>query len=340
MRTTITDIAKATGFSIATVSMILSGKDRRISESTREKVLAAAKEMNYRPNQAAVKLKLGKSQTIGVIIPDISNSYYASMVKGLEDSCSRRGYSLILCNSQDNWDKELDCISTLDSKGIDGLVLCPSANASNEKLQITIDKLKEIGVPLIQTALLPKDSEGSCVTVDSYLGGRLAAEHLCKLGHKDVAIITGPMYLKPAKDRVQGFMDVMEKYGHPVPEESIISGDYSYECGLRVAHDVLNTGCTAVFASNDMVALGLIHALRREGLRIPEDISVVGYDNILASGIAEVALTTISQPVFELGASLGTLLCDMIENKVEDPRRIIFEPTLVVRESTGPVPEH
>ena len=342
MRTTIKDIAEKTGFSIATVSMILSGKDRRISEATRQLVLAAAKEMNYRPNQAAVNLKLNRSMTIGLICPDISNDFYAGIAKGLEEACSKRGFSLMLCNTLGSWERELEYIEILESKGIDGVIIFNAPSMPNDRMYEAAEKLSQDNIPVIQTDHFPehKDFDNcSFVVTDFYKGGALAAEHLLELGHKRAAIITGPRKFNAALLRANGFKDVMAKAGCPVAPENEFEGDYSYGYGLKVAEDIQKTGATAVFCSNDMMALGLIHQLIQNGVKVPEDVSVVGFDGVFAGEISEVALTTVAQPTYEIGLRAGDMICDIAEKKAESGQEVNFEPSIIIRSSTAKAKE-
>ncbi len=340
MRTTIKDIAERTGFSIATVSMVLSGKDRRISEPTRAKVLEVAKELNYRPNQAAVNLKLNRSMTIGLVCPDISNEYYASIAKGIEDVCRTRGFSLMLCNTSGSWEREFEYLEILESKGVDGVMIFNAPNASTENMRRLAERLAQDNLPVVHADYLPEIDRSlpnwSYVVADSYVGGRVAAEHLWDLGHRRICIFSGPPQFNTVRKRVLGFENVLEERGGCIEPGLKFYGDFSFNCGLSQAKAVADCGCTAVFAANDMMALGLIHALRRMGLQVPGDISVIGFDNIFAGEIAEVALTTVDQSSFEVGQRAGRILCDAAEKKLSGPQDIHLIPRLIVRDSTGP----
>ncbi|MEA5051593.1 MAG: LacI family DNA-binding transcriptional regulator, partial [Oscillospiraceae bacterium] len=324
MRPTIRDIAARAGTSAATVSMVLSGKSERISQQTRDRILAIARELNYRPNQTAVNLKMNRSRTLGLIVSDIRNDYYASVARGLEDRCRKSGMSMLLCNSADSYTRETEYIEVLDSKGIDGVVLGMSSTGSIEKAKRSVELLQQKGIPFV---LLDRTITGpSCnsVSTDDTEGGRLAAEHLLSLGHTHIAVITGPDYLAGSRLRLSAFSARMREAGLRPEAGLTVHSDYSYAGGAKACAELLaRGGFSAVFAFNDMMALGACSVLRERGLRVPQDVSVMGFDDIFLSRIVDVPLTTIRQPMYEIGDKAGEILCGLIEGRAASP--ILFE---------------
>lgn len=338
MRTTIRDIATKTGFSIATVSMILNGKDSHISEKTRNIVLAAAKEMNYVPNHAAITFKSHRSHLLGLICPDITNDYYAKVASGLADASDGRGYNILLCNTGGSVEREKKYIDVFCSKNIDGAVIFNAAGATAEDIHSEIRKLESfnIAVRMEEFTECVDFRNTIYISPDYYGGGCLAAEHLLALGHKKVAMIEGPQQFAAAQNREKGFLQTMEKAGAPVPPQLRFPGSYVFESGVRNAAAIIESGVSAVFATNDMMAIGLIHELEKLGVRVPEDISVVGFDNTFLGEISEAHLTTINNPAYEVGYKTGEMLCDVIEKKAEPGAVAHLPMELVVRSSTAP----
>ncbi|MEA4912235.1 MAG: LacI family DNA-binding transcriptional regulator [Oscillospiraceae bacterium] len=336
MRATIKDIAARAGTSTATVSMVLNGKDDRISQGTRARVLDIAKELQYRPNQAAINLKVNRSGTLGLIVCDIRNDYYASIARGLEERARRCGMSVLLCNSGDSYDRETEYIEILDSKGVDGIVLGMSSTGSAQKAARTVELLTRRDIPFV---LLDRTMTGprcNAVAMDDEAGGRLAAEHLLALGHTRIAAITGPSYLSGSSLRLSGFRQALRANGVLLDETRIANSDYSYDGGADACRALLKKGgFTALFAFNDMMALGACGALKGAGLSVPGDISVLGYDDIFPGRIADVPLSTVRQPTFEMGERAAQILCNLCAGNAQQPTVAVFPPTLVARASTA-----
>lgn len=335
MRTTIKDIAAATGLSVTTVSLVLNDRPSGIPQTTKDRVFKAAKEMDYRPNQLAVGLVKKRTNTIGLLVPDIRNSFYSAIAKGAEDICRKTGWNMMLCNTGNKHKREQEYIKVLSSKGVDGIILGMSADGDNDKVSESCKLLKEQGIPYI---LLDRTARGSAVVVDHEKGGYLAAKHLLELGHRKIACITGSAYLQGSVSRLEGFRRAMREEGAPVDETLIVEGDYTQQGGEQGVDKLRGRDYTALFAFNDMMAYGAYKALRAEGLHVPDDVSVVGYDDIFFSEILETPLTTVRQPNDEIGAAAGELLIDIITNKIKS-KIIEFEPKLIVRKSTAPVKE-
>ncbi len=336
MRATIKDIAAIAGTSTATVSLALNGSDSRISEGTRERIVKIAKELNYRPNQAAVNLKLNKSRTVGLIVPDIRNDFYSYVAKGFEDACRRSGVSVMLCNTGDSYERETEYIEVLDSKGIDGIVVSMSSTGNREKAEKTLELLTARGIPFVLLDATAAKEDMNFVTIDSARGGALVAGHLRSLGHERIAVITGPLYLSGVSERLDGFLAAYTAEGAAFDKDLLVESDYSFEGGRAACERLLKKGgFSAIFAFNDMMAIGAYGVLRANGLHVPQDVSLVGFDDIFAASIIDVPLTTVRQPMYTMGERAAQVLCELTDGKAGEPQLIRYTPELIVRASTA-----
>lgn len=333
MKATIYDIAKATGVSIATVSKVLN-KTGRISEETRKKVLKAIEELGYEKSAIASALAGKNTYTIGFLLPDINNPFFAEVARGAEDAAFERGYSVLICSTDHREEKERAYLKTLRHKRMDGLVI-----ATGTTPRETLEELMDEGVRIV---LMSREIPGALigsVMVDNRFGGQLAAEHLLSLGHRKIGLIMEPLSIGSAHDIFRGFQKAVEG----TDAELFVSEEtgFGIEAGARLAGDLLaRHKVTALFAANDELAVGVLQACRERGIRVPEDLSVVGFDNTILSQIVTPALTTVAQPIYELGRRTVHLLMDGIENETQPKNREVLEPRLIVRESTAPPPTH
>lgn len=329
MGVTIKDIAEKANVSITTVSMIINNKGDSFSEETRKKVLEIVKEMNYKPNALARSLVTKKTKTIGLILPDITNPFYPEIARAIEDVANSLGYNLILCNTDNKVEKEIEYIEILKEKYVDGIIFTTSSFSNTRKFKDTIG---DIPILILDENLDMEYTHG--VFVDNIEGGYLAGKHLLDLGHRNIACITGPLVSKNSLDRLKGLEKAFLDYGFQIDENLIIEGSFKVESGME-AIDRLKWGSyTALFASNDMMAYGAYKALKGRGIRIPEDISIVGFDDLVFSQILEPGLTTIRQPTYKIGLTAIQILIDLIEEKNIDDKIIIYKPELIIRDST------
>lgn len=331
---TLKDIASLTGLSVSTISLIINNKPSRIPESTKIRVLNLVKELHYRPNQVALTLKKNKSKTIGIIVSDIQNSFYSGIAKGLEDECNKFGWNLILCNTSDRFEREYEYIEVLHSKGIDGIVLGMSATGSLKKAKKSIDLLDDKHIPFILLDRTMKTPTCNIVDVDSERGGYIATKHLIELGHTKIACVTGPTYLEGTYSRLKGFKKALHEYNYSTDSNMIYNGDYSYESGVSASKYFLGKDVSAIFAFNDIMAYGISQHFRTQGIIVPDDISIIGFDDIFYSQITDVPLTTIHQPTYQIGQKAGNILINIIEGIEKGPITFQFTPELVVRSST------
>lgn len=336
MATRLIDIAKKLGISVTSVSLVLNEKPNKIPESTRKLIRETAKDMEYTPNQIAISLKKKKTNTLGLIVPDIRNSFFANLARGIEDRCRELGYTLILCNTSDRHMRDTEYIKMLSSKNIDGVLYCMSSDSNKEILLESLKSLSSNNIPFI---LVDRhfDLKGvNSITLNHLKGGYIATDHLIKLGHKKIACITGPKNLTDAEDRLLGYLKALEEAKIQKDFSLIKEGKYDFGSGYEKTNDLVREGrkFSAIFACNDLMAYGAYKALKENGLRVPDDVSVMGYDDIYMSDIFEVPLTTIHQPVEELGVAATDKLIRMINKKEKETSKVIFEPELIIRNST------
>jgi len=328
---TINDIARLADVSTTTVSHVLN-QTRPVSKALRARVVAAVRELEYKPNAMARGLRKQNSGMLGLVIPDNSNPFFSEIALGAEDCAFRHGYSVILCNSRHDLARELTYITDLTSYPVDGLVLC-AVSVSTEH----INKFADLAGPMAIIDRKLQQVDADVILADHRQGARLAVEHLVGLGHRRIAIITGPLDLAPAQDRLEGYRSVLQESGIPSIDEYIVEGDFQVGSGRQLAGKLLTLELppTAIFASNDMMAIGALHTARQLGVHVPEDLSLVGFDNIFLSSLVDPPLTTVAQPAYRLGElAVEKLLRRISGVDADDYSETCLATELVVRSST------
>jgi len=332
MKSTIKDIAKLAGVSTATVSKVINNKDQNISQSTRERVLALAKEHKYIPNRIARGLVTRYTKTIGLIIPDITNPFFPGIARGVEDKASVEGYNIIYCNTDDNLDKEDKCTSMLIEKMVDGVIIVASDKRKNE-----FKNLSNVYIPVI---LVDRDIDidgiKGKVLVDNFDGAYQGVNHLLSIGKRNIVFITGPMTTNTAIDRLKGYKKALEEYDIPFKKEYVLEGVFKKEWGYKATDKLIKEGIKfdALFCGNDLIAISAIKALKDNKISVPDDVAVVGYDDIYISTLVDPELTTISQPNYDMGFKAAEMLVDMIEERKIEENRIVLKTELKIRKST------
>lgn len=288
-------------------------------------------ELNYRPNRLAQGLVKGRINIVGLIIGDIRNPFYSELTRAIEDILNREGYMVVLCDSDYDPKKEELYLQTAGELGFSGVIMT-SAMETKELLQI----LENLSCPVVLLNRYLRTFEADVVSFDNYNGGYIAAEHLIKLGHRKITILAGPSNSTSSKDRLRGYSDALRDYGLEYKEEEVTYGDLRWTTGYEFGLELLRRTerPTAVFAGNDLMALGIIQAYLDNGLKVPEDLSVVGFDDIPAACMGAVKLTTIRQPQYEMGVEAAKMMLGRIKGIPQAPKRVIFDAKLVVREST------
>ena len=328
---TIKDVALAANVSIATVSRILNGKDG-VSLALTERVQSTVKKMKYQLNDVARSLKIKESRSIGLIIPDIENPFFPALVRGVQDAAQMHNYAVILCNTDGRAEEENKYLQLLFSKRVDGMVFTESLeNKKNTAL------LASSGIPVV---LLDRRVEGmfaSAVVTDNRLGAFMATEHLIQLGKKEIAFLNGSLKLSSGAERLSGYRDALDKYGLEYNHRLVLNGAFTYDSGYEATVSLLHSGqkFDAIFASNDMIAIGAIECLNKHNIQVPEEVGVVGFDDIRMAAWYKPSLTTIRQPVYEMGRQAVHMLVEQMSGVRKDYYEQIFMPELIVRESSG-----
>jgi len=330
----IRDVAEKAQVSVTTVSHVINGT-RFVEPKTIERVKQAIVALGYRPNSLARSLRRGETRTIGLLIPDNSNPFFAEVARVVEDAGFKKGYSVILCNSDLSEEKEEAYLEVLLSKQIDGLILISSSNHP-ERLQ----RLLDAGVPLV---IVDRELGLSVdkVLVDNEQGGYLAGQYLLQLGHRRIGCIAGPSEVNPSAGRLAGFKRALWEAGVELPDEAVVASDFRYDGGAQAMTTLLQQklNLSAVFATNDTMAIGALTALRAAHLRVPNDISLIGFDNIPLSEAVIPSLTTIAQPIKEIGQLSVALLLERIKNSSNQPKTTLLSTVLVERQSCCPYPQ-
>ncbi len=328
---TIKDVAALAEVSFTTVSHVLNGT-RPVSRPLRDRVHAAVAELNFVPSGAARSLKTSRSITIGVLIPNNSNPFFAEVVRGIEDACFDEGYATILCNTDDRPDKQAAYARLLSEKRVDGIVGIHSG-ADNGLAEL----LRGTGIPLVMLDPPPGETSMDSVSVDHEGGAFQAVNHLLLLGHKHIACITGPGHMVPAQLRLAGYQRALLAAGITPDATWVREADYTSGGGHAATLALLarQPRPTALFASNDLMALGSIGAASSLGLSVPRDLSVIGFDDIALAPFFSPPLSTVAQPKHESGRLAAQLLLNRISTgrRVHREKRLV--PVLCVRQSTA-----
>jgi LacI family transcriptional regulator len=330
-RVTMEDVAERAGVSVTTVSHVVNAT-RPVSNDLRQRVLAAMEALGYRPNLLARSLRRGHTHTVGMILPDNVNPFFAEVARGVEDEAFARGYSVILCNTDGDVEKEGRYATLLAEKRVDG-ILFVAAGGGTEQVHALVAR----GVPLVVVDREMPDLPVDQVLTDNARGGWLATQHLVALGHRRIGCITGPSDLTPSAQRVTGYRRALEEMGIPADERLVVRGDFQYASGYDAARRLLalDEPPTAIFACNDLMAVGAISAALALGRRVPADLSIVGFDDVGLARFANPPLTTVRQNTYEMGKAAVELLLERVREQNVAPRRRVLETSLVVRSSTA-----
>ena len=323
---TIKDIAEHTGVSYATVSRTLNHLSG-VSPATRDKVLAAAEEMGYRPNIHARSLKTNKTNTIALVLPDISNPFFADIAYAVDEYAFKHGFTTVVCNT--NWNVEMEKmhLDQLQNQRVDGIIYKPAGN-------LPLD-LSGMSIPSVILSCIPGENN-NYIEIDNYKGGQIVADHMIRCGYKHFAFIGGSKSSQSNGIRINGYCDRLSEQGFHIDDDHILYGGFSIESGYKAAKELLTIypEVDGIFCGNDVIALGALQYLMEINKRIPEDIGVVGFDDIMLAGLPQIQMTTVSQPRNQMGVLSAEMLINQIDNKDDQNHHIILEPELVVRRST------
>lgn len=331
---TIKDLAKELNLSASTVSRALRDHPD-ISPLTKKRVISLANKLDYHPDSIAQSLQTQKTKTIGVIVPEIKQPFFASVINGIEELAYSAGYTIIVCQSNENYDREVLYTRTLVSHRVAGLLVSLSQTTQN------LDHFKALqrrGVPIVFFDRVNDDIEASKVVVDDYNGAFAAADHLIKSGYKRIAHLAGPKNLSISKYRLKGYKDALKLGNRPYNEELVVYGGLDDTDGVVGFQKLLSLEILpdAVFAVNDPVATGAFLTIKEHGLKIPDDIALVGFSNTNVSSLLDPPLTTVEQPTYEIGKTAVQLLLAQINNSEENfvPQFEVLKTHLIIRGST------
>ncbi|KLN66633.1 substrate-binding domain-containing protein [Vibrio sp. VPAP30] len=329
---TMKDIARVAGVSTSTVSHVIN-KSRFVSEEISERVNNAARELNYRPSALARSLKVNRTKTIGMLVTTSTNPFFGEVVKGVERSCYQQGYSLILCNTEGDHERMRESINTLLQKRVDGLILMCSS-LEGERLEV-FEQYQDIPVVVMDWGPMLFTSDK--IQDNSLRGGYLAAKHLIESGHKQIGCITGPLVKHQAQMRYEGYKRALNEAGLVFKANWIIESDFECEGGYDAFNKMVAKGPlpSAIFVCNDMMAMGVINAANEQGIRIPQDLSIIGYDDIHIAKFMSPSLSTIHQPKYRLGKAAVEALLKKLDGSSTDTQVVQLEPTLVKRSTVA-----
>jgi len=328
---TIKDISREAGVSTASVSKVLNGDYKNVSEETKNKILRISRELNYRPNRLARSLVNNRTNIIGLIISDITNPYFAELAKGIEHRADTAGYKLILCNTDENEEKERSYINMTLEYNLDGVIITGSEKSSSSS---SIEELQKYNIPYVSIDREQGDDDYR-VYVGNLEGSYIATESIIKNGHTKIAFIGGEGMHGSRNLRLEGYLKALTEYGIE-PDHSLIKiGNYHMETGYQYVKFLIENGSefTAVVCGNDLIAFGALNAVKDSGLKCPEDISIIGYDDIYLTEMTEPKLTTIKQPSAEIGNYAVEVLLKLMKNEPVEEKVKCFVPYLVERDS-------
>ncbi|MGO4888743.1 catabolite control protein A [Anaerobacillus sp. MEB173] len=329
--TTIYDVAREANVSMATVSRVVNGNPN-VKPTTRKRVLEAIERLGYRPNAVARGLASKKTTTVGVIIPDISSIFFAELARGIEDIATMYKYNIILCNSDQNKDKEIHLLNTLLEKQVDGIVFM-----GGEITEEHAEEFKRSPVPIVLAATLDVEKEIPSVNIDYQQATYDAITVLIKNGHTNIGMVTGSLE-DPVNgyQKYLGYKKALEEASLPFVEENVVIGDYTYDSGIEAMETFLKmeNKPTAIFAGTDEMALGVIHGAQDNGYSIPDDFEVIGFDNTRLASMVRPTLTTVVQPMYDIGAVSMRLLTKYMNKEEVDDHIVVLPHRIEFRNST------
>jgi LacI family transcriptional regulator len=333
-RTTLRDVARLAGVHPATASRALNEETRSlVNQETAQRVLRAAEEVGYRPNPIARGLKTNRSYTVGVLIPDLTNPLFPPILRGIEDRLEVAGYTSLIANTDNDPERELLDTQAMRARQVDGIIA-----ATARRDHGLLDEVVAAGLDLVLVNRWLPDVPISAATADDRKGQRLAVEHLIELGHRRIAHIAGPLDYSTGFDRHEGFLEAMRDAGlDPDAELIVVSEAFTESEGARLCGRLLDgpREFTAIAAANDLLALGCLDTFAERGVECPEEVSVVGFNDMPFAARFQPPLTTIHIPHYEIGSAAAELMLELLQGSDAEPRHVRLEPTLVVRNSTS-----
>lgn len=325
------DIAKELGLSVSTISRVVNGRDR-VDPDTRKLVQRALREYAYEPNEVARSLRLKDAKTIGIVIPDITNTYYSAVIKGAESICRENGYSVLVCNTDESPECEEDALRVLLKKQISGLII-----ASVGKNEDLLKSYISADVPVVCfDNILPDFSGSDCVSIDNISASKHLTQELLSRGYRKIGMITGPLYQSTGADRLKGFQQALESAGIPITENWVGEGDFKMQSGYDQMCKILMLPRRpdAMVIANNYMAYGAIHALRENRYQIPQDMAIAAFDCVDDTGLISPKISSMNQPAVEIGSNAARLIIERLLEKIEGRYAFItLEPQMNPGES-------
>lgn len=316
--TTIKEIAELANVSTATVSKVINGKDQYISEATRQKILEIVEREGYIPNGIAKSLKMRKTKTIGIIMPDVMNLFFSELARGAEDAAEKRGYSVILCNTDNRESKEEKYLNILQEKMVDGIIMTAAEASMNKSVKrsktpmVLVDRDIELDKPVGR------------ITVNNEEGAFMATKFLIEKGCKNIGFISSEKKNKPSAERLEGYKRALKEHKLDIDEKKIFLENFTIDSGYKGVISLLEkTKVDGIFCGNDLIAFGAIKGLKEKKVKIPEEVKIIGFDDISMSQFIDPPLTTIKQPIYQLGEEAVKMLVAIIENQDTDMNKVL-----------------
>lgn len=329
MTVTIYDVAREANVSMATVSRVVNG-NQNVKPATRKKVLKVIEELGYRPNAVARGLASKKTTTVGVIIPDISNSTYAELARGIEDIATMYRYNIILSNSDQNENKELQLLETMLGKQVDGIVFMSDVISPE-----LLFEMERSPTPIVLAGSIEETGKIASVNIDYYEAAYEAVKKLIDNGHTTIALISGPLSSKINRDyKMKGYREALEAAGIEFRPELVVECNNSYDEGMEAVRELKSYKPTAYFVSNDEMSIGVIHQVEEEGFRIPEDVEIISYENSKLARMARPMLSSVALPLYDIGAVSMRLLTKYMNKEEIDQNQVILPYRMEERQST------
>ncbi|HYT33669.1 MAG TPA: LacI family DNA-binding transcriptional regulator [Ktedonobacteraceae bacterium] len=329
----IQEVARRAGVSISTVSRVLNGT-ARVNHDVKERVLAAIEELGYRPSRAARSLRANHSTIIGLLISDIQNLFFMDLIKGVEDVALRNGYGVLLCNSDENSQRERHYLEVLYDERVAGLIIVPTREQLHD-----LERFRERNIPIVAADRRIKDKHIDAVLVDNVRGAREAVKHLIANGYRRIGAITGPKTITTGYERQLGYRQALEEAGIAYDPTLEKSGAFREDDGRQATNELLalHPRVDALFVGNNTMTMGALDVLHTHGLRVPDDVALIGYDAMPWAALDSISLTTVTQPVYELGTTAALRLFQRLQNPGAQTRQeIILTPTLQILGSSVP----
>lgn len=330
---TIKEVSLLAGVSVATVSRVANG-NRWVAVETQQRVKEAMKELGYQPNTSARALATNRTETIGMIVGDLSGPFYGDLMHRVEKTVRSQGKHLILTSSHGNLEDERDAIEFLLRRQVDALILQVDSLSDADLIAIT----ERIRTPIVLVNRYVPELAQHCVYINNETGGRLITEYFIQQGHREIACITGPLYKPDSRDRLQGFRQALDQAKLSFHQDWVVESDFTESGGSSAMERLLkrSSNCTAVFCENDLMAYGAIRYAKSQGIQVPQQLSVAGYDDIVMSAYIDPSLTTIHVPIGDMGEQAGKLACAMADKKILKINQH-FNPHLIERDSVQPL---